>query len=51
MMFLDNEITQKDIDEAIELRSVIEGALIPAYPEVSFELLLLWWLTHEPAEA
>jgi hypothetical protein len=51
VLFLENKITQADIAEAVELRSIIETAVQPVHPKVSFELLLLWWITHEPAEA
>jgi hypothetical protein len=51
MMFLTSGITQQDIDEAVELKGVIEDALIPKVPAISFEMLLLWWLMVDPAEA
>tara|TARA_R110002153_G_scaffold151079_1_gene302529 strand:- start:161 stop:313 length:153 start_codon:yes stop_codon:yes gene_type:complete len=50
-MFLTNGITQEDIDEAVELKAIIETAIKPAHPYASFEMLLLWWLSVEPAEA
>ena len=50
-MFLTNGITQEDIDEAVALKAVIEDAMSPRHPGVSFEMLLLWWLTVDPAEA
>ena len=50
-MFLANGITQKDIDEANEMKSLVEEAIVPAHPKVSFEMLLLWWLTVELAES
>ena len=51
LMFLTNGITQQDIDEAVELKAIIETAIGPTHPDVSFEMLLLWWLTVDPAEA
>tara|TARA_Y100001938_G_C7805579_1_gene289272 strand:+ start:316 stop:489 length:174 start_codon:yes stop_codon:yes gene_type:complete len=51
IMLLSKGITQEDIDEAVELKSLIEDAMAPVSPEISFETLLLWWLTSEPAEA
>ena len=50
-MLLSNGITQEDIDEAVELKTLIEGVITPAHPHLSFEMLLLWWLSTEPAEA
>ena len=50
-MFLSNGVTQEDIDEAVELKAIIEEAVTPAHPYISFEMLLLWWLTVDPAEA
>ncbi len=50
-MFLSGGITQEDIDEAVELKAIIEEAVAPLYPAISFEMLLLWWLTHSPGEA
>tara|TARA_A100001515_G_scaffold93995_1_gene75220 strand:- start:112 stop:285 length:174 start_codon:yes stop_codon:yes gene_type:complete len=50
-MFLANGITQKDIDEAVEMKALVEDAIVPAHPKVSFEMLLLWWLTIELAES
>ena len=50
-MFLTNGLTQEDIDEAVELKAVIEGAITPLHPGISFEMMLLWWLTVDPAEA
>ena len=51
IMLLSKGITQEDIDEAVELKTLIEDAMAPVSPEISFETLLLWWLTSEPAEA
>ena len=50
-MFLTNGITQEDIDEAVELKAIIETAITSTHPDVSFEMLLLWWLTVDAAEA
>tara|TARA_A100001201_G_C3974199_1_gene166586 strand:+ start:101 stop:274 length:174 start_codon:yes stop_codon:yes gene_type:complete len=50
-MFLTNGITQEDIDEAVEMKAIIEEAITPQHPNVSFEMLLLWWLSLNPAEA
>jgi hypothetical protein len=50
-MLLTKGITQEDIDAAVEMRALLEEAITPTSPEISFEMLLLWWLTHEPAEA
>ena len=36
-MFLTNGITQEDIDEAVELKAIIETAIKPAHPYASFE--------------
>jgi hypothetical protein len=51
IMLLSKDITQQDIDEAIEMKALLEEAIAPISPEINFEMLLLWWLTHEPAEA
>ena len=50
-MLLNKDLTQEDIDEAVELKAIIEAAIKPAHPYASFEMLLLWWLSVEPAEA
>ena len=50
-MFLTNGITQEDIDEAVELKAVVEEAITPQHPNVCFEMLFMWWLTVDPAEA
>tara|TARA_R110000744_G_scaffold374423_1_gene487201 strand:- start:537 stop:713 length:177 start_codon:yes stop_codon:yes gene_type:complete len=50
-MLLNKDLTQEDIDEAIELKVIIEAAIKPAHPYASFEMLLLWWLSVEPANA
>ena len=50
-MLLNNDLTQEDIDEAVELKAIIEAAIKPLHPHASFEMLLLWWLSVEPAEA
>ena len=50
-MFLTNGLTQEDIDEAVEFKAIVEEAVTPAHPKVSFEMLLMWWLSVEPADA
>ena len=50
-MLTDNEVTQKDIDEAVALKIIIDDAFYLPYPNVSFEMLLLWWLIVEPGVA
>jgi hypothetical protein len=50
-MLTDHEITQKDIDDAAEMKVLIEDAFVNVYPSVSFEMLLLWWLIVEPGVA
>ena len=50
-MFLTSGITQQDIDAAVELKAIIEEAVTPAHPYISFEMLLLWWLTVDAADA
>ena len=50
-MLLAKGITQEDIDEAVEMKTLCEEAIAPTSPEINFEMLLLWRLTHEPAEA
>ena len=50
-MLTDYEITQNDFDYAAELKVLIEDAFVNVYPSVSFEMLLLWWLTLPPADA
>ena len=50
-MLLAKDITQKDIDEADEMKALLEEAIAPTSPEINFEMLLMWWLMHEPAEA
>ena len=50
-MFLTNGITQEDIDEAAELKAIIEEVITPQHQNVCFEMLLMWWLTVDPAEA
>ena len=50
-MFLTNGITQEDIDEAVEMKAGVEEAITPQHPYVRFEMLLMWWLTVDPAEA
>ena len=50
-MFLTNGLTQEDIDEAVALKAIIEEAITPLHPGVCFEMLLLWWLSLDPAEA
>ena len=50
-MLLSKGITQEDIDDAIEMRVLLEEAIAPTSSEINFEMLLLWWLMHEQAEA
>jgi len=50
-MLLSKGITQEDIDEAVEMKTLLEEVIAPINPEINFEMLLLWWLTSEPAEA
>ena len=50
-MLADNETTQKDIDEAVAMKAIIDDAFYLSHPNVSFEMLLLWWLSVEPANA
>ena len=50
-MLSDNEVTQKDIDDAVALKAIIDDAFYLPYPNVSFEMLLLWWLIIEPGVA
>jgi len=50
-MFADNDITQKNIDDAVALKVIIDDAFYLPYPKVSFEMLLLWWLWIEPGVA
>ena len=49
MMFLGDNITQEDIDEV--MKTLIDEAITPAHPYLSFEMLVLWWLSMEPAES
>ncbi len=51
IMLLSKGITQEDIDEAVEMKILLEEAAGLTSSEISFEMLLLWWLMHEPAEA
>ena len=51
-MLLSKGITQEDIDdEVMEMKTLIDEAITPAHPYLSFEMLVLWWLSMEPAEA
>lgn len=50
-MFLKTDFTQEDIDEAADMKTVIDEVFAVDYPSVNFEMLLLWWLSTEPAEA
>ena len=50
-MLTDNEVTQEDIDEAVAMKAIIDDAFYLPYPNVSFEMLLLWWLIVEPGVA
>ena len=50
-MLLSKGITQEDIDEAAEMKILLEEAVGLTSSEINFEMLLLWWLMHEPAEA
>ena len=50
-MLADNEATQEDIDEAVALKAIIDDAFYLPYPNVSFEMLLLWWLIVVPGVA
>ena len=50
-MFSKIGLTQEDIDEAVELKAIVEEAVTPDHPKVSFEMLLMWWLSVEPADA
>ena len=50
-MLADNDVTQEDIDEAVALKAIIDDAFCLPYPNVSFEMLLLWWLIVEPGVA
>ena len=50
-MFSKIGLTQEDIDEAVEMKAVIEEAITPQHPNVCFEMLLMWWLSVEPADA
>jgi len=50
-MLLANGITQEDIDEAVELKAVVEEAIVNVHPSINFEMLLLWWLSVDPAES
>jgi|TARA_R110000765_G_C18704752_1_gene582254 hypothetical protein len=50
-MLADNETTQKDIDEAVAMKAIIDDAFYLSHPNVSFEMLLLWWLIVVPGVA
>ena len=50
-MLLNNDLTQEDIDTATEIKALIEEVVVLTHPHISFEMLLLWWLSSEPAEA
>ena len=50
-LLTDNEVTQEDIDEAVAMKAIIDDAFYLSYPNVSFEMLLLWWLIVEPGVA
>jgi hypothetical protein len=50
-MLLSKGITQEDIDAAAEMKTLLEEAVALTRSGINFEMLLLWWLTHEPAEA
>ena len=50
-MLLNNDLTQEDIDTATEIKALIEEVVVLTHPHISFEMLLLWCLSSEPAEA
>ena len=50
-MLLSKGITQEDIDTAVEMKVLLEETVALTSSEINFEMLLLWWLMHEPAEA
>ena len=50
-MLLSKGITQEDIDAAAKMKILLEETVALTSSEINFEMLILWWLMHEQAEA
>ena len=53
-MFIDlkaEDFSDLDIKEALDIKREVRKALKEKHPNLSFEILLLWWLLVGPIEA
>ena len=47
----DLDITKEDMKQAVEIKKVIDDAMLKKDLELGFEHVVLWWLGSEPADA
>jgi hypothetical protein len=47
----DLDITEEDMKQAVEIKKVIDDAMLKKDLELGFEHVVLWWLGSEPADA
>ncbi len=47
----DLEISKEEMKQAVEIKKVIDDAMLKKNLELGFEHVVLWWLGSEPADA
>jgi|TARA_R110000796_G_scaffold86467_1_gene187068 hypothetical protein len=47
----DLDITKEEMKQAVEIKKVIDDAMLKKDLELGFEHVVLWWLGSEPADA
>ena len=47
----DLSITNEEMNQAIEIMTAVNDAMVESNQKVGFEHVVLWWLASEPADA
>ena len=47
----DLDITEEDMRQAMEIKTLIDDAMLDTNPNLGFEHVIMWWLGSEPADA
>lgn len=47
----DLDITEEDMRQAMEIKTLIDDAMLDTNPNLGFEHVIMWWLASEPADA
>jgi len=47
----DLDITEEDMKQAMEIKTLIDDAMLDTSPNLGFEHIIMWWLAADPADA